>query len=601
MKPSHSIKHISPQNWAYANRMHIRKAISEFAHELLITPVAINDDGKWKEYQINADQTDIIYLFKAKRNLLDHWHIDPLSIIKKDNGNEKSLDSLHFIIEFKKQLGIPEKILPTYLEEITSTLYSAAYKYQNEKFDSAALTKATFQEIEHAMSEGHPCFVANNGRIGFNAIDYTQYTPESDTPFQIIWLAVHKDRATYTAIDSLSYDTLMAQELGATLIASFNQKLIDLNLNPNDYIFMPAHPWQWYNKLIRIFTSDIASQKLICLDYSNDHYSAQQSIRTLFNVTKPTNFYTKTSLSILNMGFMRGLSPYYMESTPEITTWITALFKNDSYLNDCGFTMLGEVATVGYRNLNYEPLGRSIAHNKMLSALWRESPISLLEKNQDVMTMAAFLHIDSNDKALLPALIASSGVSIDEWLQRYLHAYLSPLLHCFYAYELVFMPHGENLIMLMENNIPVKALMKDITEEVIVFNEQMKFPEKVARLFTKTTDETKLLSIFTDIFDCFFRFMGNIFETQTSYSQDQFWFQVAQCVIKYQDAHPQYKDKFKRYDMFTSEFKRCCLNRLQLSNNKQMLDLADPIESLQFVGILENPIAKYKPALIEVS
>ncbi|WP_198511788.1 IucA/IucC family C-terminal-domain containing protein, partial [Bacillus subtilis] len=36
----------------------------------------------------------------------------------------------------------------------------------------------------------------------------------------------------------------------------------------------------------------------------------------------------------------------------------------------------------------------------------------------------------------------------------YLTCYLSPLLHCFYQHDLVFMPHGENLIMLLENNVP---------------------------------------------------------------------------------------------------------------------------------------------------
>ena len=40
-------------------------------------------------------------------------------------------------------------------------------------------------------------------------------------------------------------------------------------------------------------------------------------------------------------------------------------------------------------------------------------------------------------------------------------------------------------------------------------------------------------------------------------------------------------------------FDRCCLNRLQLKNTKQMLDLAEPIESLQLKGVLKNPVAKY--------
>ena len=32
---------------------------------------------------------------------------------------------------------------------------------------------------------------------------------------------------------------------------------------------------------------------------------------------------------------------------------------------------------------------------------------------------------------------------------RYLDAYLAPLLHCFYAHDLAFMPHGENVILVL--------------------------------------------------------------------------------------------------------------------------------------------------------
>ena len=109
------------------------------------------------------------------------------------------------------------------------------------------------------------------------------------------------------------------------------------------------------------------------------------------------------------MGFLRGLSPYYMESTPHITEWITELLADDTYLNNCGFQMLGEIATVGYKNRYYETLGRAYPQNKLLAALWRESPHRLLQGNQRLMAMAAFLHIDAQGNALLSNLIEQSG------------------------------------------------------------------------------------------------------------------------------------------------------------------------------------------------
>jgi siderophore synthetase component len=156
------------------------------------------------------------------------------------------------------------------------------------------------------------------------------------------------------------------------------------------------------------------------------------------------------------------------------------------------------------------------------------------------------------------------------------------------------MPHGENLILLLENNVPVSAYMKDIGEEIAVMNPNAVLPEKVQRLAVDVPEHLKLLSIFTDVFDCIFRFISAILHQSDTLSETQFWQRVAQCVKDYQQAHPQLASKFARYDMFAPEFTRSCLNRLQLANNQQMINLSDPAENLKFAGTLENPIAKWR-------
>lgn len=587
-------KHLSQKVWEKVNHSLVKKAISEFAHELILLPKKIKDNTLIDKYYIISDNSEISYEFQAKKRALDHWDINLETLVKKHNNAEETIDALKFIIEFRKTLGIPEHLLTVYLEEISSTLSSAAYKYSNAIFTSKSLASKGFQDIEHAMTEGHPCFVANNGRIGFNEKDYIKYAPETYNPLKMYWLAGHKSKTTFTASQGIQYKSLIRKEIGDQKIAAFNSKLEALGLEVYSYVFIPVHPWQWYNKLTSVFAGDIANQNLVFLGEGNDYYSAQQSIRTLYNESNPNKMYTKTALSILNMGFLRGLSTYYMKSTPDITTWITNLLEKDYYLKQVGFKMLGEVATVGFENTVYQTLGKSSPHNKMLSALWRESPHSKIKSNQQLMTMAALLHLDNKGYSFLSETIKGSGLSTKKWIKEYLKCYLSPLLHCFYTYELVFMPHGENCIMVMENKVPVSLLMKDITEEVIVFDATLKLPKNVERLYTNTSDKMKVLSIFTDVFDCFFRFLSNSLEKHLNYNEAKFWKQVADCIYNYQEHYPNLQSKYDRYDLFVPEFDRCCLNRLQLRNTKQMLNLADPIESLILEGTLENPIAKFK-------
>jgi siderophore synthetase component len=345
--PTKNLQHIKPEYWENANRVLLRKALSEFAHELLILP---EQNINKTTYSLATPAENAAYHFSANIQALNHWSIPLESISKKDpDGQNLPLNLFDFIVEFKDQLGISEILLPTYLEEINSTLYATAYKLANAKYSSEELVNSDYQTIEHAMTEGHPCFLANSGKNGFNTMDFEHYSPEADAPIQLIWLGGHKSRATFSAIDSISYEKLIGQELDVETYRNFQEQITGKGFKMEDYLMFPVHPWQWFNKLI--FADDIANGYLIPLGYGKDVYSVQQSIRTFFNLSKPKNFYAKTALSVINMGFMRGLSPYYMESTPSITKWVAEAVENDVYLQSKGFSLLGEVATLGYRNL----------------------------------------------------------------------------------------------------------------------------------------------------------------------------------------------------------------------------------------------------------
>ncbi|MDX8552431.1 GNAT family N-acetyltransferase [Tenacibaculum sp. 1B UA] len=595
VSPQQSTQHIQPKVWQKANLLLVKKALCEFSHELLIQPVIIQElDNGYKLYKVYADDTGIQYEFKAKPMALNHLMIDENSIRKYIKEIEEEIDAITFIKEFRKALGIADEKMPVYLEEVISTLYGSAFKITKGNPAVEELATADFQTIEQSMTEGHPGFVANNGRIGFDSSDYRSYAPEAGNSFSLLWLAGHRLKAVFSAIEALPYESLIHQELDVDTIAQFNKIIEEKGFSPKDYLFIPVHPWQWFNKLATIFASEVAKGDLICLGYGPDQYLAQQSIRTLFNISNPQKFYTKSALSILNMGFMRGLPLYYLGTAPKMAVWLENLLYNDAYIKTNGFRMLSEIGSVSYVNPYFEEFGPHNDYNKMLASLWRESPYSVVKENQKPLTMAALLHIDHYGKALLPEIIKDSGVSIDNWLRSYLKAYLSPMLHCFYYYDLVFMPHGENIILVLENNIPVYALLKDITEEACVLNSEVELPEELKRMYAPVPEDVKLLSIFTDMFDGFFRFLAPILEEHANYGEHRFWELVAENIQEYQEQFPELSGKFKQYDLFAEDFKLSCLNRLQLNNHKQMIDLDDPVALLQFAGKLKNPIAVFK-------
>ncbi|MGI5197824.1 IucA/IucC family protein [Streptomyces sp. CA-288835] len=586
---SDAVAHLSPERWARANRLLIRKALAEFAHERLFTPEEA-DDGS---YVVRSDDGLTRYQFAAIRRALDHWQVDANSITRHRDGSELPLHALEFFIELRKSLGLSDEVLPVYLEEISSTLSGTCYKLTKQpQLTSAELARSGFQEIETGMTEGHPCFVANNGRLGFGVHEYLSYAPETASPVRLIWLAAHRSRAAFTAGVGLDYESLLRSELGDETLKRFSVTLTEKGLDPDDYLLIPVHPWQWWNKLSVTFAAEVAQQHLVCLGEGDDEYLAQQSIRTFFNKSAPEKHYVKTALSVINMGFMRGLSAAYMEATPAINDWLAQLVENEPVLKSTGLSVIRERAAVGYRHLEYEAAtDRYSPYRKMLAALWRESPVPSLREGEQLATMASLVHVDHEGASFAAALIERSGLAPTEWLRRYLHAYLTPLLHSFYAYDLVFMPHGENVILVLEDGVVQRVIYKDIAEEIAVMDPDAVLPPVVERIRVEVPEDKKLLSILTDVFDCFFRFLAANLADEGVIEEADFWRTVADCVRDYQAAAPELADKFRQYDMFAPEFALSCLNRLQLRNNEQMVDLADPAGALQLVGNLNNPIA----------
>ncbi|GGP92494.1 hypothetical protein GCM10010215_17830 [Streptomyces virginiae] len=590
MSLSDAVSHLSPELWARANRALVRKAIAEFAHERLLTPVSLGGD----RYSVVSDDGAVEYHFEATRQVLDHWSVDEAAITRLRDGESLPLDALDFHIEFQQTLGLSAEVLPVYLEEISSTLAGSAFKYTKPQISADVLAKSSFQDIETGMTEGHPCFVANNGRLGFGVHEYHAYAPEAASPVHLIWAAAHKDVATFTAGAGLEHDSFMRAELGDAAVELFAAKLRTLDLDPADYLYFPVHPWQWWNKTTITFAAEIANRRLVLLGEGEDAYLPQQSIRTFFNTTTPTKHYVKTAISVLNMGFMRGLSAAYMEATPAINDWLHQLIESDDVLRSVDFSIIRERAAIGYRHLQYErATDRYSPYRKMLAALWRESPVNSLGDGERLATMASLLHVDAEGTSFVGALIEESGLTPAEWLKPYLKAYLLPLVHCFYQYDLAYMPHGENTILVIKDGVVQRAIFKDIAEEIVIMDADAVLPPAVERIRADVPEDMKLLSIFTDVFDCFFRFLSSILVTEGICTEETFWRAVADCAHDYQESMPALAEKFERYDFFAEEFQLSCLNRLQLRNNKQMVDLSDPSAALQLIGNLKNPVAPF--------
>lgn len=247
---------------------------------------------------------------------------------------------------------------------------------------------------------------------------------------------------------------------------------------------------------------------------------------------------------------MRGLSPMCMAETPAIHDWVHGLVSNDLVLKRSGVSVLREIAAAGYHNRNDEnATEKTSPYRTMLSALWRDSPVPTLEPCERLATMASLLHVDRHGSSLAAALIRASGLAPADWLRAYVDTYPIPLVHS----ELVRAARAQR--------------SRDVRAEV--------------------PDDEKLLSIFTDAFDCIFGFLSPQLDREGLLTPAEFWSVVTDAVRDYQAATPELAEAIAKYDIFAPSFALSCLNRLQLRNT---VDLAGVAGALLFVGSLDNPL-----------
>jgi siderophore synthetase component len=300
----------------------------------------------------------------------------------------------------------------------------------------------------------------------------------------------------------------------------------------------------------------------------------------------------KVALAVQNMGFLRGLSPKYMRDTPAINDWVANLIGSDDTFADAGFRVLRERAALGYTGDVYHRTKETNPHRKMLASLWRENPVSIIEPGQKLITMAALLHRDHLGKSLAGELIRASAQEPADWVRSYLRAYLYPLVHALLAHDLVFMPHGENLILVLDDSTVTGAFMKDIGEEVAVLGHR-ELPDDVERIRAVVPGEEKALSVFTDMFDGVLRHLSGILDADELLDAEEFWDVVAEVLDEYEAEHPDAAHGVNGdVDLRAERFAHSCLNRLQLKNTKQMVDIGNQAESLLYAGTMPNPVAR---------
>ncbi|WP_159945220.1 MULTISPECIES: IucA/IucC family siderophore biosynthesis protein [unclassified Nocardiopsis] len=583
-----------PDVWRRAGRRLLAHMVGELAYEEMVLPRPEPERGP-NAWILEADG-GTSYAFTARRGGFGSWHVDAASLVRRTgSGEEPAWDPTRFVTDTQETVGLPGDSLAEVVRDLLAT-HAADARLTADALPAAELADLPYEDLE-GYQTGHPCIFVNKGRLGFSAADAARYTPEARGAFHLVWIAVHPDLGRFQAMAGTDRATLLAGELDADQRAAFAERVRGRGGDPDAYLWLPVHPFQWDEVIAPLFASEIALGRVVRLGLSRDRYRPFQSIRTLMNLDRPDRLNVKVPLMIRNTLVWRGLSGTQTGCAPHTSTWLRALAERDPFFLETGVVMLAERASATVPHPVFDRMSQApYRFHELLGTIWREPIHRHLAGGERARTMACLLLEGADGRALVAELVERSGLGAEEWLRRFLGALLPPVLHYLYRYGASFTPHGENVVLVFDaDEAPVRIALKDFGSDVelLPFDlpEYAEIPEHVRAVLHRWKPEELAHSVLSAIGAGHLRFLADIVERQLGLPGARLWALAREQVLAYHARFPELADRFAWFDLLAPRVGRVALNREQLMGGGFHERAERDAEFDVMHGTVDNPLA----------
>ncbi|MBD8838424.1 MULTISPECIES: IucA/IucC family siderophore biosynthesis protein [unclassified Paenibacillus] len=425
-----------------------------------------------------------------------------------------------------------------------------------------------YDALESHMTDGHLYHPSYKSRLGFSLKDNLAYGPEFNSEVSLVWVAVKKELAQTAVSAGYSSEELVRQHLTAEDVERFQEVLEGDGKTGSDaddrYVFIPVHPWQWEHQLESVYARQLMDGDIVYLGPSSSPYRAQQSIRSLSNRVNPEAPYIKLALSITNTSSTRILAQHTTQNAPLISDWLDNLVREDELLQRAQFGLLKEIMGLSFR---YEQLpatqyGRAYG---TLGGIWRENVSVHLKQGETAWPLNALMLVQADGVPFIQDAVERHGV--EKWSEALVRTVTLPIIHLLYAHGIALESHAQNIILVLEDDLPKRIIIKDLHDGVRYVPDQLLHPERAPKLnpepethrkfnrysFIYAEDVSEVRDYTYDAF--FFICMTDIalaFE-KFGLSEQSFWQLCAGVIVNYQKQHPEYAERFVAFDLFAED------------------------------------------------
>ncbi|MDO9712511.1 IucA/IucC family protein [Paracraurococcus lichenis] len=552
--------------WQEAGRTLLAKAISEFAYEEVVRPALdLRPDGSFTAFLQLA--SGVGYRFAGTQRVWGNLAIDPTSIRRLETLETEATDPQQWVLDARVELGGDGAATAGFLRELGRTQQAEALRLARcRDLDGAAWLIKAPEEVQ-ALLSGHPKAVANKGRLGWGEGALAAFTPERAEPFRLTWVVLDTQCATWASAGGASF---AGECIPAAERSTFDAAVARCGIAPEHALPLPVHPWQWDNVLLPEFAGEIAAGRMAPIGCFGDVYRPQQSIRTLTNVSRRGRADVKLALSILNTSAYRGLGGTTLRAGQALSGWLAGIVAADPVLHRRRVTVLRELAGVHFTHPAYAALPDVPYHyREHLGAILRESAEAHAGLKEWPALYATLHERDATGRPLALAMARQAGLDIEVWLERLFDLTVVPLHHLLCRYGCCPIAHGQNLMLILRQGLPVAMALKDFQGDFDLADtgqaEAAGLPAEIAALLPRKRPEVVVHNIQTAHFVTTLRFLSDALAAAGALQERRFYSLLARTLRAYQREADLPPTAYARYELFAPTLPKVCINKVRLA------------------------------------
>ena len=312
--------------------------------------------------------------------------------------------------------------------------------------NSQAQTNPTLL-LEQWGTLGHPWHPNYKTKLGVSAAQVIAFSPEFEARCSIVLCALHRDCCHVEVMEGTGDYWGWWQESFPRAARQLDVELKRKGLDSNDYLPLPAHPWQVSDVLPRVFAREIADNLILLTDIVAFDGQPTMSFRTM--VPDGTGApMVKLPVAMRLTSVQRTVSPRSARMGPRVSHLLLQILAKEPQIQSL-------LSIVPERiGVHFVAQPADDERSRHAAVLYRDILQGLLQPGEMAVPVGSLFAMDEQQQPLLRQWVRlAHGRDDSEAMLRFFCDYLSivipGLLGVYLVYGVAFEAHQQNSFMVM--------------------------------------------------------------------------------------------------------------------------------------------------------